>query len=211
LRLFAQRNEIFEPQIVEQLQPHRVDGEHCIGNAAPSVVPGAVSLLPSLPRTAICRSANPIAFGSRPTRAWAAFQGPSSVRRRLWPTRTNRRSPRPTRRPSSRSAATRSSTVTRSPGSGHEMPRTRGMSSQRRPAVRAAPRCGWSGLRRGSAASAVVRRHSRLGRLQTRCNRTARHEAGHGVTVGRVGLRTCSSNGLHLTRPDATTWAVADS
>ena len=71
-----------------------------MGNATPSVVLGAVSLLPSEPRAATRRSArNDAVVGWRPAFALRVSHGPSSARRRAWPVRTRRMSPVSTAHP----------------------------------------------------------------------------------------------------------------
>jgi len=57
------------------------------GKSTSSAALGAASLLPSLPRTAIRRSARSSrAAGCNPARAFAAFDAPSALRRLRWPT-----------------------------------------------------------------------------------------------------------------------------
>ena len=128
-RPLADRAKILELQVVEQVHAHRVECEDVDGKATPSVVLGAVSLLPSDPRAATPRSAtNGIAVGCRPAFAVAVSHGPSSARRRACPVRTRRMSPSRTVTPCAASAASRSPRNTCSPVSSQGAPRSGGMS-----------------------------------------------------------------------------------
>ena len=96
--LLTNRGEVFELQVVQQMNAQHVDGERvhwkvdtfdrarCGVAVAVAAECGDLSL-----------PTNSSAVGCRPARACAASQAPSCCRLALWPTRTNSRSPCPMR------------------------------------------------------------------------------------------------------------------
>jgi hypothetical protein len=128
---FAVRHHLLGLEVVEQVHPHGVDGEHVQWERHRSVVPGAVSLLPSDPRAAILRSArNNPAVGCSPRLRLAGVPRSELGKPPRMPGADEQDVAAPALTSCSRSAASRVSRHTWSPGSTHRTRPACGTSSR---------------------------------------------------------------------------------